>query len=176
MRLYGPRSSASRTIATPAKPRLKPIPSARGRRPAGAGDTDRDEPCGAEATPTRQTRQPQRRDDSAVTAPAGRPLAARTSSPPLKALFRQAVKAITRPTEDAPKPRARRRSDETGRAFRIATKVAFRVQPSPSSQTLEAVTAYLSDTLDWLNLWHDAESSAACDNHDVNRNDLSLRL
>jgi hypothetical protein len=40
-----------------------------------------------------------------------------------------------------------------------------------------AAAMFLTDTLDWLNLWHsDADSSGEHYNSDANRNDLSPRL
>lgn len=93
-------------------------------------------------------------------------------------MFRAAVKACTGRAEEEPVSQRRRRSGDTGRAFCGAGRALLRriVQLPPQAFI---AAAYLSDTLDWLNLWHvdaDTSSSEACDNIDASRNDLSLRL
>jgi hypothetical protein len=90
-------------------------------------------------------------------------------------MFRQAVKAITRRTEDEPRPQTRRRRGESDRAFRMTARAALRRVARP--QAFASATAYLADTLDWLNLWANGnDDSELCDNSDAIRNDLSLRL
>jgi hypothetical protein len=103
-------------------------------------------------------------------------------------LFRDAVKALTRRDEDEPQPQARRRRGETGKGFVSAWRVVLHrteIQPEAvragvidtgktfgdaakavmrrvaqiPTEAYTASTAYLLDTLDWLNLW-DANSSA----------------
>lgn len=57
--------------------------------------------------------------------------------------------------EPAPAPRksSRRGGDETPRLFRKAAArlTRFRVRPATAAAT---ALLWLSDTLDWLNLWH----------------------
>jgi hypothetical protein len=73
----------------------------------------------------------------------------------LRQLFRAAVKAVTRRAEEpAPEPR-RRRGGETGKAFAIVAKSVLRRVVRLPSNAYATATAYLADTLDWLNLWQD---------------------
>lgn len=70
-------------------------------------------------------------------------------------LFRRAARALSRRAAPSPEKSRRRRSGEAaGSAFRkTATRIAIRV---PAAYA--AAGAFLSDTLDWLNLWHDNEA------------------
>ena len=111
---------------------------------------------------------------SAIDATCGAQLA-RNRPGAIKAVFRQAIKAITRRQADEPKP-SRRRRGESDRALRMAAKATFRRVPSLPQQAFVGATVFLADTLDWLNLWHDADAGEPGDNPDVYRNDLSLRL
>lgn len=89
----------------------------------------------------------------------------------IRALF-IAAKAIVRVlAEDEPKPQARRRRGETGKGFVFACRIMLRRAAKTSAAArgrytgLRRATApadayaragmYLSDTLDWLNLWQD---------------------
>jgi hypothetical protein len=91
------------------------------------------------------------------------PLAAEVSPRPrlffpgaIKQLFRQ-VKAALTPEAQAPEPKTRARrkgGEDTGRAFRMtATKIMRRASRVPADVYAKA-TAYLFDTLDWLNQWN----------------------
>jgi hypothetical protein len=63
-------------------------------------------------------------------------------------IFRKVAGELARRVKSLqPTPRRRRRED-TGRSFMAATKIMRR------AVTLPAVAWFLSDTLDWLNLWH----------------------
>jgi hypothetical protein len=91
----------------------------------------------------------------------------------IKGLFKAALKAITQRDDDAPQPRTRRRGEKEGggpilmRLFprpagrpaargRYATLRAGAATPHLAQGGHEAQAAlYLSDTLDWLKLWHD---------------------
>jgi hypothetical protein len=97
----------------------------------------------------------------------------------IKGWFREAVKAVTGRDEDEPQPVSRRRSGETDRGFAMAAKAALRRAVRVPADAYAAVTAYLSDTLDWLNLWEsNAESSDDLDSEpvDTHTNCNSLRL
>jgi len=97
----------------------------------------------------------------------------------IKGWFREAVKAITGRDEDEPPPVLRRRSGETGRGFAMAAKAALRRAVRVPPEVYAAATAYLSDTLDWLNLWgSNAESADDLDSEpvDTHTNCNSLRL
>ncbi|MGE4046253.1 MAG: hypothetical protein AB7F35_15460 [Acetobacteraceae bacterium] len=122
----------------------------------------------------------------------------RTIAGAIKGLFRSVAKAITR-EEEEPKPEPRRRrSGETEGDFRkLGRKLARRFDPHKSFRRLakkaarrrhrtmklpaEAYTgahAYLSHTLDWLNLWHHdaAASSEFSSSFDANSDHLSPHL
>jgi hypothetical protein len=77
----------------------------------------------------------------------------RTGAGAIKALFRDAIKALTRRADDEPQPRRSRRG-ETDRAFVMAAKAIARRAVQLPSEAYAVATAFLSDTLDWLNLWH----------------------
>ena len=75
----------------------------------------------------------------------------------IKQLFRAVKNALTRNHEPAPVVK-RKRQEETGRAFRMtARKLLQRVVRFPA-EAYGRATAYLSDTLDWLNQWHDYDN------------------
>ena len=139
---------------------------------ADEAGADRDEPRGAEAAPARRSRQPHCNAGTSDTRGINQK-AARNPLGAIKTMFRQAVKAITRRTEDEPRPQTRRRRGESDRAFRMTAKAALRRMPRPPA----IATAYLADTLDWLNLWANGnDDSELCDNLGAIQNDLSLRL
>ncbi len=69
-------------------------------------------------------------------------------------MFRDAVKALTRRDDDEPPP-PRRRSGETDKAFGMAARAALRRAVRLPAEAYAEATAYLSDTLAWLNLWQD---------------------
>jgi hypothetical protein len=71
-----------------------------------------------------------------------------------RADFRAAAKMTKRVEAEGPKPR-RRRSGETGRAFMPAARAIVRRTIAPPIVSYARATAYLADTLDWLNLWQD---------------------
>lgn len=77
----------------------------------------------------------------------------------LKQLFRDAKNVLT--ANDAPAPEVKRkRREETGRAFRMtARKLVRRAVRIPAEAYVRA-TAYLADTLDWLNQWHHQDDIA----------------
>jgi hypothetical protein len=70
----------------------------------------------------------------------------------IKQLFRD-VRATLTPPAPAPEPKPKRRKD-TGRAFRMTAKKIMRRASRIPAAAYATATAYLSDTLDWLNLWH----------------------
>ena len=59
-----------------------------------------------------------------------------------------------------PPPR-RRRSEDTGRAFRAAAKIVRRAVALPAAAY--AAAGFLSDTLDWLNLWQGNDAAGELD-------------
>lgn len=77
----------------------------------------------------------------------------------LKRQFREMVKAITR-KPPAPEPtQPRRRTEDTGRsAFRMAARKIVRRAARLPPEAYAVATAYLSNTLDWLNEWHHHDS------------------
>jgi hypothetical protein len=80
----------------------------------------------------------------------------RTIPGAVRELFRGAVKAITRRAEDdPPQPPRRRGGGDTRTLFPVAARTILRHTARVPAQAYAAASAYLSDTLDWLNLWHD---------------------
>lgn len=70
-------------------------------------------------------------------------------------IFRKVAGELARRANSVqPAPRRRRRED-TGRAFTAAKKIVRRAVALPA---VYAAAAYLSDTLDWLNLWQDNDT------------------
>lgn len=71
-------------------------------------------------------------------------------------LFRDLAKALTpKAPAPEPEPRARRKGDEdTGRAFRMTARQIMRRAARIPAEAYAKATAYLADTLDWLNQWH----------------------
>ena len=66
------------------------------------------------------------------------------------------VKVITRRAEDDPPPPPRRRGGgDTRTVFPAAARKIMRRTARVPAQAYAAASAYLADTLDWLNLWHD---------------------
>jgi hypothetical protein len=72
----------------------------------------------------------------------------------IRQLFRD-VKTALMPKAPAPEPepQARRKGDEdTGRAFRMTARQIMRRAARIPAEAYAKATAYLTDTLDWLNL------------------------
>ena len=93
-------------------------------------------------------------------------------------MFRAAVKAITRREEDESPP-PRRRSGETDKAFIMAARATLRRAVAIPIDAYAAATAFLADTLDWLNLWQDnAANTGELDNeiHCPDTDDHRLQL
>jgi hypothetical protein len=93
----------------------------------------------------------------------------------LKRLFRQAVKALTGRETDAPAPKksGRRRSGEnTSRRF---TKTAARLTRWRLNQRVGPALIWLTDTLDWLDLWQHNELTDEVP-QETHNNHLSPRL
>jgi hypothetical protein len=79
----------------------------------------------------------------------------------LRRQFRAAVNAITY-NAPAPQPvQRRRRSEDTGRAFRLAARKTMRRAARLPAEAYASATAYLSDTLDWLNPWNNEAASSS---------------
>jgi hypothetical protein len=75
----------------------------------------------------------------------------------LKEQFRRLAQFLTPREAPAPKPlQRRRRTEETGGGFKLAARQIMRRAVRLPAAAYAAV-AYLSDTLDWLNLWHQAD-------------------
>jgi hypothetical protein len=71
----------------------------------------------------------------------------------IKKLFREVKTALTCKAP-APQP-SRRRTEDTGRAaFQMAARKIMRRAVRFQTQAYAAASAYLWDTLDWLNQWH----------------------
>jgi hypothetical protein len=90
----------------------------------------------------------------------------------IRGLFRQAVKAITRREADE-SPAPRRRSGETDKAFVMAARATLRRAASIPRQAYATATAFLADTLDWLNLWQDNAASADQLDNETNNPDTN---
>jgi hypothetical protein len=92
----------------------------------------------------------------------------------IKGLFKAAIKAITQRDDDAPQPQTRRRRGEKEGGGTIMVRLFARIAGRPAARgryaALQGEAAaqhfaqsgheaqaalYLSDTLDWLKLWHD---------------------
>jgi hypothetical protein len=72
----------------------------------------------------------------------------------IKAQFRQLAEAMT-PRVPTPSRQRQRTEDEGRAAFGIAARNIMRRAVRLPAETYAAATAYLSDTLDWLNLWQE---------------------
>lgn len=79
----------------------------------------------------------------------------------LKRQFRALVKAITHKAPGSQPAARRRRTEETGKAFRMTARTVVRRTRIPAAAYRAA--AYIWDTLDWLNPWHDAGSTNEVD-------------
>jgi hypothetical protein len=103
----------------------------------------------------------------------------RTIAGTIKRLFRDVAKAITRAL-DAPQPKARRRrrsGEDTRDPFpAVARKMAGRA--ATQTQPHVAASICLSETLDWLHLWHNdaAASGYPGGAFDMKSNHLSPHL
>jgi len=86
-----------------------------------------------------------------------------------------AAAATRRGPEPQPKPRRRRR-EETGAAFRTAAQKILRRTVRMPAAVFAA--AFLSDTLDWLNLWHGNEAAGGdlAGDYEAGPNHLSPHL
>ena len=76
----------------------------------------------------------------------------------LKEKFRQLAQFLTPCAAPAPQPTQRRRrtDEETRGGFKLAAKqIMHRAARLPAAAY--AAVGYLSDTLDWLNLWQEAD-------------------
>jgi hypothetical protein len=73
----------------------------------------------------------------------------------VKLAWREARKSLQR----GPRPTKRRRRTEE--EFAAAKKIKIRRRPVPAAEAAAAM--YLSDTLDWLNLWQDNAISGESD-------------
>jgi hypothetical protein len=80
----------------------------------------------------------------------------------IKRLFGSVKKAITRQGQPAPEPNRKRR-EETGRAFRMTARELVRRAVRMPAEAYARATAYLADTLDWLNFWHHHEEHSTED-------------
>lgn len=70
-------------------------------------------------------------------------------------LFRAAAKGVSQRAQ-SPQPKAKRRSGGDARgAFGMAAKPTLCRAATGQKQSYAAAAAFLSDTLDWLNLWQD---------------------
>jgi hypothetical protein len=79
----------------------------------------------------------------------------------LKRQFRTVMKALTRAPEQRPQARRRRRTEETGGAFRAAARNIFR--RTVKLPALAYAAAFMWDTLDWLNPWQGHDMASAND-------------
>ena len=128
---------------------------------------------------------------------------AQTIPEAVRALFKNAVKALTR-HEDEPKPVPRRKSGETDKGFSMAVRAIMRrvTEAAPPrgrrdagtafgaaaaaimsrvvqipAAFFDAATEHLSETLDLLNQWNDEDLTADFDDGFANdHNDNSLNL
>ena len=83
----------------------------------------------------------------------------------IKAQFRQLASAIMPHTQTpAPAPQRRRSSSEdTGQAaFRMAARKIMRRVGRLPAEAYAAASAYLFDTLDWMNPWHHEPDPQDC--------------
>jgi len=89
-------------------------------------------------------------------------------------VFVMAARAALRRGEKEPPSQRGDSSSETGQAFGPAARaILCRVVVQIPAEACEAATAYLSDTLDWLNLWEDNsvdDSSELDDGYDSQQN------
>jgi len=83
----------------------------------------------------------------------------------LRRQFRAVMKALTRAPEPRPQARRRRRTEETGRAFRMTARKLLRRAVRIPVEAYARATGYLADTLDWLNLWHHGDQHFTEDVH-----------
>ena len=73
----------------------------------------------------------------------------------IKALFKDAVKALTGRDDDEPQPDTRRhKSGETEKGFGMAANAITRVADTTPPDAYAAATGTLFATLDWLNPFH----------------------
>jgi len=85
-------------------------------------------------------------------------------------MFRTIAKAITQRDDPAPQPkksRRRRGGEDTGRDYRKAARTVL--GRAPGHDLYARAAGFLSDTLDWLNLWHHGDPAGgelAGDCHD----------
>jgi hypothetical protein len=72
----------------------------------------------------------------------------------VRALF-GAAKDLMCCKDEAASPSSRRRRGETDKGFVAACRTMLRRAARPDSDLCASAALYLSDTLDWLNLWQD---------------------
>lgn len=96
----------------------------------------------------------------------------------IKELFRKAAKAVTGRADDAPRPKTRRR--KKGEDTRDAFPAAARLMAGHHArrQHANAASTFLSETLDWLNLWNHNTAATGSPGSDSNTpsNHLSLHM
>ena len=98
----------------------------------------------------------------------------------LKEKFRQLAQSLTPCAAPAPQPTQRRRrtEEETRGGFKLAARqIMHRAARLPAAAY--AAVAFLSDTLDWLNPWHNETASSdelQEDFHATQHDPLSLHL
>lgn len=81
--------------------------------------------------------------------------AAAPEKPDQRSLFRRAAGELAKRARPPPQPRRRRREDAKG-TFKLAA--ANLLRRAVALPMLAEVAAFLADTLDWLNLWHDDDA------------------
>ena len=87
----------------------------------------------------------------------------RTISGAVKTAFKHAASAVSRRAGEDGEPEPRRQRGETEKGFGMAATALLRRVTEDATKAFEVARRYLSDTLDWLNLW---EANAALDNTD----------
>jgi len=98
----------------------------------------------------------------------------------VRKLFRQAIKSLTDREDDTPAPKKSGRSRRDGDTTRRFTKTAARLTRLRSRPGYASSSAliWLTDTLDWLDLWHPASGvdPVSDTSHETANNHLSPRL
>jgi len=89
----------------------------------------------------------------------------------IKQLFRAVKNALTRNLGLAPEVKRKRRED-AGRAFRMSARKLLRRALRIPAEAYDRATTYLSDTLDWLNQWHDHDGHMTDDVKTAANDDL----
>jgi hypothetical protein len=76
-------------------------------------------------------------------------------------VFKAAKAVLRRAGEDEEKPEPRRKSGDTEKGFGMAATALLRRVAEDTAEAYATARRYLSDTLDWLNLW---EANTEADN------------